>query len=218
MVMIRILLADDHVLFRKGLRALLETQDDFKVVEEAADGEQAADLAASLRPDVVILDINMPKLSGLEALARIKAAAPDTRVVMLTISDAGRDVFEAVKLGAHGYVLKNAAPEELFLVLRGVARGEAAISGALAAKILQDIEARPAASAAPATRLSERENQVLRLVAQGLTNKDIASNLGIAENTVKNHLRNILDKLHLDNRVQLAAYAAKSGMVPDNHP
>lgn len=216
--MIRILLADDHVLFRKGLRALLETQDDFKVVEEAADGEQAADLAASHRPDVVILDINMPKLSGLEALARIKAAAPDTRVVMLTISDAGRDVFEAVKLGAHGYVLKNAAPEELFLVLRGVARGEAAISGALAAKILQDIEARPAASAAPAARLSERENQVLRLVAQGLTNKDIASNLGIAENTVKNHLRNILDKLHLDNRVQLAAYAAKSGMVPDNHP
>ena len=214
MAPIRVLLADDHVLFRKGVADLLAAEPEFELVGEAGDGTRAVEMARELMPDVILMDISMPGMDGLEATRRIKAEMPYVRIVILTVSESDHSLFDAIKSGAQGYLLKNVQPQALLNTLSGVVRGEASISGAMAARLLQDLarDSRPAApspSPSPPPRLTQREQEVLGLVAQGKSNKEIASALDIAENTVKNHLKNILEKLHLENRVQAATFALR---------
>ncbi len=215
---IRILLTDDHALFRSGLAGLLRQQADFEVVGEAATGEEALEKARELVPDVILMDLYMPGMGGLEATRRIKKALPSVKIVMLTVSEGEQDLFEAVKAGAYGYLLKKIEPEAFFRTLRGVFRGEAPISRATATKILDEFARqaeRGTGEARPPGRLSAREQEVLELLTKGATNKEIASTLGISKDTVKNHLKNILEKLHLENRVQAAAYALREGLARD---
>jgi two-component system nitrate/nitrite response regulator NarL len=213
---IRVLLADDHPLFRKGIASLLREERDFEVVGEAANGREALEKSRDLMPDIVLMDLSMPEMDGLEATRRIKQEMPHVRIVILTIEEEDQSLFEAVKNGAQGYVLKKIEPQALFSTLRGVAQGEASISRLMAAKLMGEFsrQVNHAASAEGRRQeLSPRERGILDLVAQGKTNKEIASVLAIAENTVKNHLKNILEKLHLENRVQAATYALRKGLV-----
>lgn len=211
---IRILLADDHALVRQGIRGLLETQPDFEVVGEASTGAEAVARARELLPDVILMDINMPGGGGIEATRVIKTEMPVTKILMLTVSEESQDLFDALKNGAQGYLLKNLKAEVLFENVRDVFRGEAPISSAMAAKILNDFSGRGAAPAYDrGACLTSREREVLQLVGEGLTNREIAKKLYIAENTVKIHLRNIMEKLHLGNRVQAAAYAIREGLT-----
>jgi DNA-binding NarL/FixJ family response regulator len=179
------------------------------VVGEAHDGTEAIKQAENLKPEVILMDVYMPGCDGLEATRRIRDALPQVKVVMLTVSEEDRTLFEAIKCGAHGYLLKKVEPRELYEMLRGVMRGEAPISRATAAKILKEFaeQVRSGSRGDPEDKLSPKEREVLQLLARGLTNKEIGNSLGITENTVKNHLKNILDKLHLENRVQAAAFA-----------
>jgi DNA-binding NarL/FixJ family response regulator len=211
---IRVLLADDHTLFRKGLASLLEKEPGFEVVAEAEDGAEAIRKAQAVKPDLVLMDIHMPGVNGLEATGRITTTLPATRVVILTVSEEDKHLFEAIKCGAHGYLSKKVEPEKLRELLVGVFRGEAPLSGATAARILKEFAARAAkhSETTPVDDLTEREKKVLQLLAAGLTNKEIGSKLDIAENTVKNHLKSILGKLHLQNRVQAAALAIQQGL------
>ncbi len=218
---IRVLLVDDHALFRKGVADLLASEPDFELVGEAGDGIRAVEMARELMPDVILMDISMPGIDGLEATRRIKAEIPYVRIVILTVSESNHSLFDAIKSGAQGYVLKNVQPQALLSTLSGVVRGEASISGAMAARLLQDLarDSQPAAPPpAPVPRLTQREQEVLGLVAQGKSNKEIASALDIAENTVKNHLKNILEKLHLENRVQAATFALRRELGTEPAP
>jgi DNA-binding NarL/FixJ family response regulator len=212
----RILLADDHALFRDGVASLL-TAWGHEVVGQAADGDTAVALALELRPGLVLMDVAMPG-GGIEATRRIATEAPDVAIVMLTASEAVDDLFAAFKAGARGYLLKNLESGELHAMLDAVERGEAAITPAIAARILAEL-ARQAPGATPAERdpdaLTERELDVLRLVVAGLRNKEIAATLGISENTVKFHLRNMLDKLHAQSRAEAVARAVREGLVPE---
>lgn len=215
----RVLIADDHTLFRDGLRSLLESRG-VDVIGEAHNGREAVEQAKRLRPDVVLMDLHMPELDGLAATRLISANQPDVKVVILTASEEDAHLFEAIKSGAQGYLFKNLASDELFQLLEGAARGEPALSPALARKLLGEF-ARPAPSA-PAhpvggevvDALTEREREVLNLLVQGITsNRELAERLVITENTVKYHLRNILDKLHVQNRAQVVAFAVRHGIV-----
>ena len=212
---IRVLLVYDHTLFRKGLARLLEKEKAFRVVGEAGNGAEAVEKAQALTPDLVLMDIHMPGMDGLQATRAITTALPDTRVVILTISDEDKDLFEAIKSGAHGYLLKTVEPETLYALLKGVFRGEAPLSRATAAKILKQFadRARKPRETAPGDDLTAREREVLELLVSGRTNTEIGATLTIAENTVKNHLKSILAKLHLHNRVQAAALAIQQGLV-----
>ncbi len=215
---IKVLLADDHALFRGGLASLLQGHEDFEVVAEARNGTEAVSKAGELMPDVVLMDVNMPEMDGLEATRRLKEALPYLKVVMLTASEEEQTLFDAIQCGAHGYLLKQIEPEELFEMIKGVLRGEAPISRATATKILGELVRKSQGSPKDSGgegKLSPRELEVLETVAKGATNKEIASSLAISENTVKNHLKNILEKLHLKNRVEAAAYAFRKGMVKD---
>ncbi len=212
---LRILLVDDHLLFRKGLARLLDAQPDFEVIGEAADGLEAVEQTRALHPDLVLMDVRMPNCDGLEATRRIKAQMKDVQVVMLTVSDDERDLTTAVRYGADGYLLKDLLPETLFQQLRGLMVGEAPISRAMTGKLLRQLtrQGRPAAQPAATAVLSARECEVLALVVNGYSNREIAAELGIARNTVKNHLRSILAKLGVRNRAQAAAYAVSHGLV-----
>lgn len=211
---LRILLADDHLLFRKGLAQLLNTQADFEIVGEAADGLEAIELARQLNPDLVLMDIRMPGCDGFEATRRIKAQMLNVKVVMLTVSADEEDLSNAVRYGADGYLLKDLMPETLFQQLRGLVSGETPISRAMTGKLFQQLTlSRPVAQPVSTDVLSARECQVLALVVHGCSNQEIAEELGIAHNTVKNHLRSILTKLGVKNRAQAAAYAVTHRLV-----
>lgn len=216
---LHILLVDDHSLFRKGIAALLASQPDLQVVGEAADGLEAIERARELVPDVILMDLTMPKCNGLEATRVIKQELPHVDIIMLTVSDDDRDLFTAIKNGASGYLLKALEPQELYDMLAKLRYGEAPISGTLAAKILQEfrqMKQNPNALPEPADELTQREIEVLELVVRGATNSEIAQALCITENTAKIHLRNILEKLHLQNRIQAAVYAVRQGLVKDS--
>jgi len=212
---IRVVIVDDHGLFRTGLRSLLEEQG-VPVVGEAGDGAEALDLVRDLTPDVVLMDLNMPGMSGVEATQRIAHLAPLTRVVVLTISDDDSDVMDAILAGACGYLLKDSSIHDLMRGIRAAAVGEALISPQIAAKVLQRLRAAstvPQAAETVRTELSERELDVLRLIANGKDNAQIARELTISPKTVKNHISNILVKLQIENRIQAAVYAVRSGLA-----
>ncbi len=217
--MLRILLVDDHVLFRKGVAALLARRQDIQVVGEAGNGLEALEAAREILPDVILMDIGMPKCDGLEATRRIKREMPHVKIVMLTVSDDDQDLFEAIKLGAQGYLLKDLEPYQLYDLLESISRGDAPLSGAIAAKILKEFTRSNSGSIQQPELIDEltpREISILELVVEGKTNKEIASDLFISENTVKIHLRNILEKLHLQNRIQAAVYAVRQGLVEES--
>jgi DNA-binding NarL/FixJ family response regulator len=215
---IRILVADDHKLFRQGLISLMLTHDDLvEVVGEAATGNEAVQMAAQLQPDVVLMDIYMPDGDGLQATREICSRFPKIAVVMLTSSEADEHLYEAVRLGASGYLLKSLDAEELFSLITGVMRGEAAMTRVMAARLLKGVASNSVNNTSPVVdSLTDREIDVLRLVAQGCSNPQIAAELCITVNTVKSHLKNILAKLQLDNRTQVAAYAVQSGLLSPN--
>ena len=218
---VRVLVVDDHTLFRRGIVTVLANQKDISVVGEAVNGLEAIDKAEALVPDVIVMDLNMPQCSGLEATQALQAKMPQVSILVLTVSDNEADLFHAIKFGATGYILKNTEPEELVQAIHHIAQGGVIVSPMMAAKLLTEFrslgtDAMAKKTAEEEDNLSPREDEVLQLVSQGATNKEIADSLFISENTVKTHLRNIMDKLHLANRSQAAAYAVKRGLVPDN--
>lgn len=211
-----ILIADDHVLFREGIRALIGHWDDFKVVGEASNGSQAVEMALELKPDILLMDVHMPVMDGIEATRRLTRELPDIRIVMLTVSEDEDDLFRAIKFGAHGYVLKDTPSKRLHDELRRLLKGETPLSGLMATKMLEEISQPGSPSQAQGEAresLSEREKEVLCLLAEGLSNSQIAERVHLSENTVKKHLRSILEKLHLNNRIEAAVYAVKEGLV-----
>ncbi len=214
---IRIVIADDHELFRRGLRMVLEEEDDIEVVAEAGDGEEAAELASESVPDVVVMDVRMPVLSGIEATERIKEELPTTKILMLTISDEEDDLYEAIKAGANGYLLKEISIDEIGNAVRSVHGGQSLISPSMASKLLNEFAAmvkkEEEKQHVPAPRLTPREMEVLEHVAKGMNNREIAKALFISENTVKNHVRNILEKLHLHSRMEAVVYAVRENLL-----
>ncbi len=208
---IKILIVDDHPLIRRGLSAVIEDADGMTVVGEAMDGLQAIKRARDLSPDVVLMDILMPTMNGVEATAVLLRNHPWMKVMMLTISDKEEDLYSAIKAGASGYLLKNVRPVELVDALRQVVQGGAIITPNLAPRLLDDLLEDRADSASPSsTALTHRERDVLELVSAGLSNREIAAKLFVSENTIKTHLRNVMDKYHFKNRAQAAAYIARS--------
>jgi DNA-binding NarL/FixJ family response regulator len=215
--LLRLLLVDDHALFREGLVNLFRYESDFTVVGEAEDADGALSKARELHPDLVLMDIDLPGADGVAATRKIRAELPDISVVMLTVHDDTEKLMEAVKAGAEGYLVKNIRSAELLEQLRGVKRGEAAISRRMAARILEEFR-RPEELPEPEGELTARELEVLELVAARLSNREIAAQLYLSEHTVKNHLKNILAKLHLRSRRQAAAYGVARGWVrPHDH-
>ena len=214
----RVLLADDHALFRAGIASLVKAWG-MDVVGQASDGTEAIELARRLQPDLVLMDVGMSPVNGLEATRAIKAELPEVKVIIVTVSEDEQDLFEAIKSGAEGYLLKGMSEEELSSTLERISAGEPALSPTLAAKILDEFAriAREGTDkrAAPEDVLTEREREVLRLVSDGATNREIAAKLYISENTVSFHMKNILGKLHLKNRAQAAAFAIRAGLADD---
>ncbi|GAA3807821.1 response regulator transcription factor [Nocardioides panacisoli] len=212
------LVVDDQELFRRGLTMLLGTEDGIEVVGAAGDGVEGTQLAVQSAPDVVLLDVRMPKRSGIEACRAIKEAAPATKIIMLTMSDQEADLYEAVKSGASGYLLKDSSIEEVAQGIRVVADGQSLISPSMAAKLIDEFKtmSKPSKSQAPALKLTDRELEVLQLVARGLSNRDVAHQLAISENTVKNHVRNMLEKLQLHSRMEAVMYAVREKLVEIN--
>ena len=212
--LLRVMLVDDHDLFRTGLRNLLEEQG-VHIVAEAPDGNLALQLVRELAPDVVVMDLNMPGMNGIEATREITRLAPLTRVLVLTISDQDGDVMDAILAGACGYLMKDSSIQDLMQGIRAASVGESLISPHIASKVLQRIRAASveAGGAVARPELSDRETEVLRLIANGKDNADIAQELHISPKTVKNHISNILMKLQIENRIQAAVYAVRSGLV-----
>jgi DNA-binding NarL/FixJ family response regulator len=215
---IRVLIVDDHALFRRGLEMVLEEQGDIEVVGEGSDGNEAVEKAGDLLPDVVLMDIRMPRRGGIEACTAIKSAVPSAKIVMLTISDEEEDLFEAIKAGASGYLLKEISIDEVPQAVRAVQGGQSLISPYMASKLITEFAALAKRSAerqqqVPAPKLTDREMEVLRLVAKGLGNREIAKELFISENTVKNHVRNILEKLQLHSRMEAVVYAVREKLL-----
>jgi DNA-binding NarL/FixJ family response regulator len=214
---IRVLIVDDHALFRRGLQMVLEGETDIEVVGEAGDGHEAVARAEQTTPDVVLMDVRMPRRSGIEATRAIKETQPSTKILMLTISDEEADLYEAIKAGASGYLLKEISIEEVANAVRSVHQGQSLISPSMASKLLTEfaamVKGRDERSQVPGPRLTDRELEVLKLVAQGLNNRDIGTRLFISENTVKNHVRNILEKLHLHSRMEAVVYAVRERLL-----
>ncbi len=213
---IRVLVVDDQELFRRGLTMLLAIEPGIEVIGEAGDGVEGTTLATTAAPDVILLDIRMPKRSGIEACLAIKDAVPSAKIIMLTVSDEEADLYEAVKSGAAGYLLKDSSIEEVAQAIRVVADGQSLISPSMAVKLIDEFKqmSRPEREHVPGgLRLTERELEVLRLVAKGMNNREIARQLYISENTVKNHVRNILEKLQLHSRMEAVMYAVREKLL-----
>jgi two-component system, NarL family, response regulator LiaR len=209
---IRVLIADDHAVVRQGLRTFLQLQDEIEVVGDAADGAEAVAAVERLAPDVVLMDLVMPGVSGIEAIERIREHSPVTRVIVLTSFADDDKIFPAVRAGAAGYLLKDVQPQELVTAIRAVHRGEALLHPTVAARLMEQLAA-DGGRRRPAELLTRREREVLRLIARGMPNKVIARELGVAERTVKTHVSNILGKLGLTDRTQAALYAVREGLV-----
>jgi len=214
---LRVLIVDDHALFRRGLQMVLRQEEDIDVVGEAGDGHEAVDKAQELMPDVVLMDVRMPGQSGIKATEQIKDLLPHAKILMLTISDEEADLYDAIKAGASGYLLKEISIDEVADAVRSVSSGQSRISPSMASKLLTEFAAMSKRAderqQLPAPRLTEREMEVLKLVAQGMNNRDIAKELFISENTVKNHIRNILEKLHLHSRMEAVVYAVREKLL-----
>ena len=209
----RVMLVDDHAVVRQGLRTFLDLQDDITVVGDAKDGVEALRLAQELEPEVVLMDLIMPRMDGIEAVRRMKAMRPHVQIIVLTSFGDDQKVFAAIRAGATGFLLKDVSPQDLAAAIHAARRGEASLAPGIATKLLQEI----AIGANPPTEehaLTDREYAVLALIAQGRSNKQISEELSISEKTVKTHVSNILTKLHLEDRTQAAIYALKEGLVP----
>jgi len=217
---IRTMIVDDHALFRRGLEMVLAGEPDIELVGQASDGAEAVEKAAESLPDIVLMDIRMPRSNGIEACRAMKEAAPSAKIIILTISDEEEDLFEAIRAGASGYLLKDIPLDELADSVRAVNGGQSLINPSMAGKLLtefatlarRDAEDEPAKHA-PAPKLTEREMEVLRLVARGMNNRDIAKELFISENTVKNHVRNILEKLQIHSRMEAVMIAVREKLI-----
>ena len=211
------MICDDHALFRRGLVMVLESEPDIEVVAEAEDGNDAVRKVSEFVPDVVLMDVRMPGIDGIEATRRIAEAVPTTKIVMLTVSDEESDLYEAIKAGASGYLLKEISIEEVSTAVRAVVAGQSLISPSMASKLLTEFtnlsKRADERTTVPTPRLTDRELEVLRLVAQGKSNREIAEDLFISENTVKNHVRNILEKLHLHTRMEAVMYAVREKLL-----
>ncbi len=216
--MIRVLIVDDHAVVREGLRTFLELQDDVEVIGEAADGEEAVDSAQKLRPDVILMDLVMPKLDGIAAMRRLHDLLPDARVIVLTSFLDEDRLLPAIQAGAAGYLLKNTEPAELARAIRAAHAGEAIIDPTAAARLVRAIADGPTPSASDSGRLTRREHEVLELIARGQSNKRIAFALGISEKTVKTHVGHLLAKLDVTDRTQAALLAVREGLVSDPGP
>jgi DNA-binding NarL/FixJ family response regulator len=218
---IRVLIADDHALFRRGLEMVLEEEDDIDLVGQASDGTEAVAVAGEALPDVVLLDIRMPKITGIEACRATKEVAPSAKIVMLTISDEEEDLFEAIRAGASGYLLKDIPLDEVAEAVRAVHGGQSLINPSMAGKLLsefatlakRDDEEEERVQHVAAPKLTDREMEVLKLVARGMNNRDIAKELFISENTVKNHVRNILEKLQIHSRMEAVMIAVRQKLI-----
>ncbi len=214
---IRVLLIDDHTLFRSGIKALLQRQPGFEVVGEAGDALEGVKRAKTLQPDVVLLDIHMPGITGREAVSLVADEAPDARILMLTVSEDVEDLLQALRAGAHGYLLKNIETDFLVNAIRSAVDGDSVMSPQMTSKLMKSVSTAPQASTTPATadkeRLSPREREILGFLARGASNKEIARSLDLAESTVKIHVQNILKKLNLLSRVQAAVYAVENGLT-----
>jgi DNA-binding NarL/FixJ family response regulator len=213
---IRVLICDDHALFRRGLMMVLEEEDDIEVLAEAANGEEAVELAQALTPDVVLMDVRMPRLDGIAATGQILEAIPTANVIMLTVSDEEDDLFEAMKAGAAGYLLKEISIDEVGRSVRAVHQGQRLVTPSLATKLITEfagMSRRSEAKGLEAPQLTPRELEVLRHVSAGASNRVIAGQLGISENTVKNHVRNILEKLRLHSRMEAVLYAMRENLL-----
>jgi NarL family two-component system response regulator LiaR len=212
---IRVLIADDHPIIRDSLRTLIATEPDLKLVGEAVDGEEAVSKTLELKPDVILMDLVMPVKDGLEAISEIKSLLPEVSILVLTSFSDEDKVFPAIRAGALGYLLKDSSPQELLKAIHDVYRGEASLHPSIALQLIREIN-RPSELPPVENPLSERELEVLKLVAQGLTNQEIATRLVLSEWTVRTHVRNILGKLHLANRTQAALFALREGLADLN--
>jgi two-component system NarL family response regulator len=214
---IRVLIADDQAVFRRGLYVVLGGEPGIEVIGEAENGQEAMDKVEELAPDVVLMDVRMPKKSGIEAARAIRDISPTTKILMLTVSDEEDDLFEAIKAGANGYLLKEVSVEEVAAAVRAVVTGQGLLSPSMAAKLLTEFSSlsrkTESRTPVPLPTLTAREHEVLRLIARGASNRDIAETLYIAENTVKNHVRNILEKLHVRSRMQAVVFAVREGLI-----
>ena len=217
---IRVLIVDDHALYRRGLLTVLDTEDGIEVVGEAADGIEAVDQAEETLPDVIVMDVSMPKRGGIDACRVIRQRVPSARILMLTSSDDEANLFEAVRAGANGYLLKDVPPEEVAAGIRGVHHGQSLLSPMMASKLLTEFALISQRDTLPAPtpglelpRLTHRELDILKLVARGRLNREIAAELFISENTVRNHIRNILDKLQMHSRMEAAMYADRQRLI-----
>jgi DNA-binding NarL/FixJ family response regulator len=214
---LRVLIVDDHALFRRGLQMVLRQEPDIEVAGEAEDGLDAVEKAQELMPDVVLMDVRMPKRSGIEATREIRDLLPHVKILMLTISDEEADLYDAIKAGASGYLLKEISIDEVAEAVRSVSAGQSRLSPSMASKLLAEFAAMSRRAdeqqQLPPPRLTEREMEVLKLVAKGLNNRDIGQQLFISENTVKNHIRNILEKLHLRSRMEAVVYAVREKLL-----
>ncbi|WP_052745819.1 response regulator [Allosalinactinospora lopnorensis] len=220
---IRVLVVDDHAFFRRGLVSVIADESDIHVAGEAGDGEEAIRKAGDLVPDVVLMDVRMPRVNGIDACTGIKSAAPNAKIVMLTMSDEEDDLFEALKAGATGYLLKEVSVTELPQAVRAVADGQSFLNPSMATKLISEFTSlarrdrdKVRAQQAAESPLTDREMEVLKLIARGLSNRAISERLFITENTVKNHVRNILEKLHLHSRMEAAIYAVQAELIEDD--
>lgn len=209
---IRVMIVDDHVFWRRGVREILEAEGDMQVVAEAGDGQQAEAAALAARPDVILMDINMPGTGGVQATRAIASQMPNVRIVMLTVSDTDENLFESIKSGAVGFLIKDIAPEDLTKGIRDTMEGEASLSPFIASRMVKYIQTGgPELQRRPATNLTDREDEILRLIAVGKRDREIGEQLYISESTVKKHVQNVLRKLHARNRVEAVSHLEREG-------